>query len=105
VTIDGLISLTIRAVFNVTMRRTSFSVVVQFERRFVSGLRFSDAAEFSQIPNGFSHFALALPLKRHPPEVVVRLRARPDTNRFSNCTTTRFSEPELPNKVFVINSS
>jgi putative membrane protein len=61
-----------------------------WEERFVSGLRFSDAAKVSEMPNGFSRWlslSPAQPLKRADIAVVVaRLKACPDTNRSSNWT-------------------
>jgi hypothetical protein len=62
---------------------------MQFEKRFVSGLRFSDAADIREIPNGFSHWlSPSAPQRASVANVVGCVKAGPDANRFSNCTTT-----------------
>src|SRR5580765_4080476 len=65
--------------------------MVQFEKRFVSGHRFSDATKATSV-NGFSRRGLPVAAQRLKPGTLLFLaaclKACPDTNLFSNCTTT-----------------
>src|SRR5580765_752585 len=75
-------------------KKSKQMVVVQFEKRFVSGRAFRHAAKNRRVP-GFSRCAATGKPRRLKPFTLVALVASlkrcPDTNLFSNCTITRIS--------------